>query len=262
MIDLLKRFEDGSLNDDPFTNPESSDDEGVGGDGDDEGVGGDGDDRDDLERRLAGIDLGEFCCSPHGWHGHRTIHIAGSASEDKIWAVLTPEERARFTQAVQDPGSELAKTLLTSPDLAEDIDAPWWVTLPNTPQANAPVSRPARPPDVMAIPEALLTDSASPSHDPPAFPLVYNLVAILWVTTNAPRKLPTYPFTREVLHMHLLRDIFPLTRSLPPLKRNPSFLVSCPFSSHETTRHASLASSLRARTYIHVLARYARRPKS
>jgi hypothetical protein len=32
----------------------------------------------------------------------------------------------------------------------------------------------------MAIPEALLTTSTSPSHTP-AFPLAYNLVAILWV---------------------------------------------------------------------------------
>jgi hypothetical protein len=176
MMDLLKRFEEGSLNDDPFTNPENSDDEGVGEDGD----GGD-----DLEQRLGGIDLGEFCCPLRGWHEHRTILIVGSASADNIWAVLTPEERARFTRAVQDPGSELAKTLLTSPDLAEDIHAPWWVTLPSTPQANAPVSRPARRPDVMAIPEPLLTASTSPSHAPLAFPLAYNLVAILWVTTNA-----------------------------------------------------------------------------
>lgn len=59
MMDLLKRFEEDSLNDDPFTNPENSDDEGVGSDG------GDGD---DLERRLAGIDLRESCCPLHGWH--------------------------------------------------------------------------------------------------------------------------------------------------------------------------------------------------
>ena len=118
---------------------------------------------------------------------HRTIRIVGSASADKIWSVLTPEERTRFTRAVQDPSSELAKTLLTSPDLAEDIHAPWWVTLPSTPQANAPVSRPARPPDVMAIPETLLTTStsASSSHPAPAFPLAYNLVAILWVSTKS-----------------------------------------------------------------------------
>lgn len=54
MMDLLKRFEEDNLDDDPFANPEYSDDE---------GAGGDGDDGDDLERRLAGIDLGECCCS-------------------------------------------------------------------------------------------------------------------------------------------------------------------------------------------------------
>ncbi len=45
MLELLKRFEQDSL-DDPFAHPEESDD--------DEGP------VDDLERRLAGIDLGEF----------------------------------------------------------------------------------------------------------------------------------------------------------------------------------------------------------
>ena len=55
MMDLLKRFEEDSVDDDPFANPEYSDDEGAGGGG----SGGD-----DLERRLAGIDLGEYCyCS-------------------------------------------------------------------------------------------------------------------------------------------------------------------------------------------------------
>ena len=175
-----------------------------------------------------------FSCSPRGWPEHRTILIVGSASTDKIWAALTPEERARFTRAVQDPGSELAKTLLASPDLAEDIHAPWWVTLPSTPQANAPVSHPARPPDVMAIPEALLTASAtspSPSHAPPAFPLAYNLVAILCVATiSAHRKTAHLSFfMRKVLLMHLPRDIFLSTRSLPLLKRHLSFFVSCPF---------------------------------
>lgn len=48
MMDLLKRFEEDSVIDDPLTNRENSDD------------GDDGDDGDDLERRLAGIDLGEF----------------------------------------------------------------------------------------------------------------------------------------------------------------------------------------------------------
>ena len=50
MMDLLKRFEDDSLDD----GQEYTDDEGGGGDGD----------GDDLERRLAGIDLGECCYFP------------------------------------------------------------------------------------------------------------------------------------------------------------------------------------------------------
>ena len=45
MLELLKRFEQDNL-DDPFAHPENSDD--------DEGT------IDDLERRLAGIDLGEL----------------------------------------------------------------------------------------------------------------------------------------------------------------------------------------------------------
>lgn len=159
MMDLLQRFEEDSL-DDPFANPEGSDDEG----------GGD----DDLERRLAGIDLGEFLFryAPKS----RCEYSVESASSDKIWAVLTPEERARFTSAVRNPASELAKTLLSSPNLADDMPTPWWVALSSTPQAkNAPASRVAPPPDIIVLPASLL-DAATSS---PTFPLAYNLVAIL-----------------------------------------------------------------------------------
>jgi hypothetical protein len=55
MVDLLKRFEEDSL-DNPFAN--GDDDEGGGGTGSEDDD--DDDDDDDLERRLAGIDLGEF----------------------------------------------------------------------------------------------------------------------------------------------------------------------------------------------------------
>ncbi len=54
MVDLLKRFEEDGLDDDPFAKLENSDGEGVGGVDD------------DLQRRLAGIDLGEPCCSLGG----------------------------------------------------------------------------------------------------------------------------------------------------------------------------------------------------
>ncbi|KAH9962331.1 hypothetical protein BJV74DRAFT_880037 [Russula compacta] len=162
MMDLLKRFEEDSLDNDSFANLENSDDE---------------DEHDDLERRLAGIDL-------------------ESASADKIWAALTPEERARFTRAVQDPASELAKTLLASPDLADDIPTPWWMALSSTPQLNAPVSRPTRqPPDIVVIPEALLAAPTSSSSPAPAFPLAYNLVTILIAYVYASRHLSAYPLS-------------------------------------------------------------------
>jgi len=160
MMDLLQRFEEDSL-DDPFANPENSDDEGG---------------SDDLERRLAGIDL-------------------ESASSDKIWAALTPEERARFTSAVRNPSSELAKTLLSSPDLADDTPTPWWVTLSSTPQAkNALVWRVAQPPDIMVLPASLLATPTSSEYPfTPAFPLAYNLVAILVAYAYASRHLSAYP---------------------------------------------------------------------
>ena len=101
-----------------------------------------------------------------------------SASADSIWAALTPEERARFTRAVQDPASVLAQTLLTSPDLVNDIHAPWWSPSSSTLPANAPAPHPARTPDVMAIPEALLAAPTPPSPAQ-AFSLAYNLVSIL-----------------------------------------------------------------------------------
>jgi hypothetical protein len=167
----LKRFEEEDGLDDPFANPQNDDDD-------------EGGDDDDLERRLAGIDLGEFCLG-RAWpvaHGHQNAS-AESASADKIWAALTPEERARFTRAVQDPASELAKTLLTKLDLADDVPTPWWVASSSTLQANAPASRPTLPPEAMAIPESLLAAPTSPS---PTFPLAYNLVAILWVAVIRP----------------------------------------------------------------------------
>ena len=89
-----------------------------------------------------------------------------SASADRIWAALTPEEGARFIHAVQDLASELVQTLLTSPDLVS-----------SAPPANALVFRPARPPDVLAIPEALLA-APTPPPSSKAF-LACNLVATL-----------------------------------------------------------------------------------
>jgi hypothetical protein len=64
---------------------------------------------DDLDRRLAGIDLGELYIHLTTWRVTLEVCKSASRSADKIRAVLTPEERSRFTRAVQYPTSELAK---------------------------------------------------------------------------------------------------------------------------------------------------------
>jgi hypothetical protein len=50
MLDLLKQFEEDSF-DNPFANPETNNDDGI----------------NDLEQRLAGIDLGEFYLAEFLW---------------------------------------------------------------------------------------------------------------------------------------------------------------------------------------------------
>ncbi|KAK0501476.1 hypothetical protein EDD18DRAFT_1347557 [Armillaria luteobubalina] len=63
---------------------------------------GDDDDDDGLAERFEGIDLD---------------------NTDELWSRLTPAERTKFLNAVADPSSELAQSLLAS----EEFDSsPWW----------------------------------------------------------------------------------------------------------------------------------------
>ncbi|KAF8262240.1 hypothetical protein EI94DRAFT_1688271 [Lactarius quietus] len=188
MLELLKRFEQDSL-DDPFAHPEENSD-------DDEGP------VDNLEQRLAGIDL-------------------GSASADTIWAALNPEERSRFTRAVQDPTSELAKTLLTSPDLVDDVPAPWWTSSLTTTPVNAPASRPAPRPELIAIPDSFLVAPTPPSPPAPAFPLAYNLVAILVAYAYASRHLSAYPLASSPDARTLVSRLVPFLVSRDDKTRFP-----------------------------------------
>ncbi|KAN0130040.1 hypothetical protein V8E53_012194 [Lactarius tabidus] len=187
MLELLKRFEQDNL-DDPFAHPENSDD--------DEGP------VDDLERRLAGVDL-------------------ESASADNIWAALTPEERSRFTRVIQDPTSELTKTLLTSPDLVDDIPAPWWTSSSKTPPVNAPAPRPARAPELISMPHSLSVSRTPPSTPAPAFPLAYNLVAILVAYAYASRHLSAYPLASSPDARALVSRLVPFLVSRDDKTRFP-----------------------------------------
>ena len=50
-----------------------------------------------------------------------------SASHHALWSILTPDEREKFTRAVENPSSELAQQLLShSEELESKRLAPWW----------------------------------------------------------------------------------------------------------------------------------------
>ncbi|KAL1684126.1 hypothetical protein EV122DRAFT_285873 [Schizophyllum commune] len=98
MMEVLKRFEEeaasGGLDD-----------------GLDEEDGSEGEEGAELAERLQGVDL-------------------DSIPPDELWELLTPEQRAKFLEAVNNPESELARSLLSSEQVA--IRPPWWeVGAPN-----------------------------------------------------------------------------------------------------------------------------------
>ncbi|KAI0046486.1 hypothetical protein FA95DRAFT_1606853 [Auriscalpium vulgare] len=169
MLSLLKRFEDDAL-DDPFA--------------DVEGEEGEEDDGEDLQRRMAGIDL-------------------ESASYEAIWSVLTPAERDAFTKAIQNPSSELAQQLVNSAELEDATVLPWWeessslsASATPLPAAVTPAGVSQRkygaPPPTISVPPQLLTPASIP---PASFLLAYNLVAILIAYAYATRHFGVSPLT-------------------------------------------------------------------
>lgn len=85
MLELLKQFEENTM-DDAIMGPDNDDDD------DDEGDGV------DLAERLGGLDI-------------------ESASYDQIWDALTPAEHEKFKKALGDPTSDMAQQLLASDEL-------------------------------------------------------------------------------------------------------------------------------------------------
>ncbi|KAL1667050.1 hypothetical protein GGF50DRAFT_125123 [Schizophyllum commune] len=92
MMEVLKRFEEEAAS--------GGLDEGLDEDEDE-----DGEEGDELAARLEGVDL-------------------DSIPPDELWEMLTPEQRAKFLEAVNNPESELARSLLANEQAA--IRPPWW----------------------------------------------------------------------------------------------------------------------------------------
>lgn len=150
-MELLRKFEDENINDEDFL---------IGKDVDESG----------LASRFAGIDIGTVI-----WHFEAVViglscTLLDSASSDAIWSMLTPEERNKFTKALEDPSSQLAQELLTSERLEQGIKQPWW----EAPVLNEDgLRRFGSKPEMLEIPPSMIQPI------PVGHPLIYNICA-LW----------------------------------------------------------------------------------
>jgi len=82
--------------------------------------------------------------------------------------MLTPEERKKFTRAMENPESQMAQELLASEQLEKDIDDPWWKAsdgLFDAPSTLLPVV------EMLQLPPSMLKAPPSPN-------LLYNTCAI------------------------------------------------------------------------------------
>ncbi|KZT25204.1 hypothetical protein NEOLEDRAFT_1156397 [Neolentinus lepideus HHB14362 ss-1] len=94
MMELLKRFEENSLDDEADIVKELAGEDGQ-------------EEEHDLANRLGNVDL-------------------DSVSPDELWSMLTPEEREKFIKTLDDPNSGLAQQLLASEELDKVRTGPWW----------------------------------------------------------------------------------------------------------------------------------------
>ncbi|TBU30173.1 hypothetical protein BD311DRAFT_659626 [Dichomitus squalens] len=148
MMELLKRFEEDSLDDSPLLDDTDNEDE---------------DGADDLQRRLQSIDL-------------------DTASYDELWNALTLSEREKFLRAVDNPNSESAQQLLASEELEKVQVEPWWEPQPPSNEISAPSdaavpnrNRGARP-SIVQIPESLVKQVSNNAASGPL--LLYNICAL------------------------------------------------------------------------------------
>ncbi|KAF8637587.1 hypothetical protein AX17_002656 [Amanita inopinata Kibby_2008] len=140
MLELLKKFEEESMDDD-ITDLATNDDE-------EAGVNAPGA---DLAKRLQDIDL-------------------DTAQADALWSLLNEKERSKFLKALEDPNSELAQQLLASEELEKDLQNPWWqdIDLGGTSETTYLTSRP----QPILVPSSMVRPSSSLP------PLAYNVCAM------------------------------------------------------------------------------------
>ncbi|TDL23986.1 hypothetical protein BD410DRAFT_131242 [Rickenella mellea] len=157
MMELLKRFEEDSLEDDELLNDENDDEDHV----------------TNLAQRLGNIDL-------------------ESASSDEIWSMLNPSERELFLQAVKDPTSGVTQDLLYSDEMQKHIVEPWWIapSIDSNAGSQMHLKRFGERPQIMDIPSSLV----KPLKDGP--PLMYNISVVCVAYAYITRNLSVSPISR------------------------------------------------------------------
>ncbi|EIN09663.1 hypothetical protein PUNSTDRAFT_143152 [Punctularia strigosozonata HHB-11173 SS5] len=210
MMELLKRFEEDSQQDDDLTL-----------DLDDE-------DENSLAARLGHLDI-------------------ESASPDALWDALDDDQRAKFMKLLGNPSSEMAQQLLASPALQDTWLAPWWEDPSyNGHMQNGAVDlhdarrgqRYGASPEMMSFPSKMVKSLSTAAHRGPF--LLYNLVAVCLAYAYTSRHLCAFPLSSVEVS-----DI-PITRSriagiAPFLTDRRSQFVHPTLSSVETAFYSHLS---------------------
>jgi hypothetical protein len=89
-----------------------------------------------------------------------------------MWELLTPAERQKFTAALEDPTSDLARTLLGSEYLEAELQGPWFLEDEIEDRGGHQSSWP----ELVRIPQSMIKPV------PQGQPLIYNLCAIWYVS--------------------------------------------------------------------------------
>ncbi|KAG8942464.1 hypothetical protein FRC04_003632 [Tulasnella sp. 424] len=186
MMELLKRFEDDSREDDLARSDAEHENAVDGSDGED-----------DLASKLEGIDL-------------------DSADPDFILSLLSDSQREAFLKTVQDPNGERAQELLASDEIHESLVLPWWTT-PAVGDDHPPPASGRRfgpEPEMLELPQTLL-DNAPPSK----VSLLHNVFALIIAYAAATRSVGTSPIASSIPYDAIMAE--DITSKAAPFLTNP-----------------------------------------
>ncbi|KAG9044176.1 hypothetical protein FS837_008683 [Tulasnella sp. UAMH 9824] len=174
MMDLLKRFEE-----------DSPDDNLVASDADDD-IAIEGGDENELTSKLEGIDL-------------------DSADPDFILSLLSDSQRKAFLKTVQDPTGEPAQELLASDEIHKYLFLPWWTKPSGELGDGSPLATGTwqfgGKPDMLELSQALLNNAL-----PSKFSLFHNVFALVLAYAAATRSVGTSPLSSSISYDTLMAE--------------------------------------------------------